>query len=438
MIRALRALILGIVLLLVTPSVSMAADCQFVLGFKAIRNLIGHDIVGECLENEHYNAIGDSVQHTTTGGLLVWRKADNWTAFTDGYRTWINGPNGLQQRLNTERFEWEADYAEITGRTVGTAMTRDALRNAEYMTRLLSPSATVFSGADVRLQDGLYESVSKIEYPDGTARDQPISLELKDDARFFAFGDINGDGLGDAAVIMHVYQGGNSLYSYLTAVLNEGGVPKHVASRFLGLKFGLDSIGIENGIVTLRTLELAPDDPNCCPTLEVIRTFRLTGGELQLLSEVSPNAVPTPTPLPVFQVQCPDGESEQAKYRTNLLKNMPGYLADYHVARHKLQFRTMTWACEYYMALGYTITEEFAVLYRTNVKYHYDGLEDSHKPRYLVWCAIEEDLLGNEEALNDFRRLLRYRNEGAAFTEWFEYSFAGCRKAFAGKVAPSP
>ena len=80
------------------------------LGFKALRDLIGHDIVGECLENEHHGANGDALQHTT-GGLLVWRKADNWTAFTDGYRTWINGPNGLVQRLNTERFEWEADYS---------------------------------------------------------------------------------------------------------------------------------------------------------------------------------------------------------------------------------------------------------------------------------------------------------------------------------------
>ena len=108
--RTIRALLLGIALLLVTPSVSLAADCQFVLGFKSLRDLIGHDIVGECLDNEHYNVIGDSNQHTT-GGLLAWRKADNWTAFTDGYRTWVNGPNGLQQRLNTERFEWEADYA---------------------------------------------------------------------------------------------------------------------------------------------------------------------------------------------------------------------------------------------------------------------------------------------------------------------------------------
>ena len=70
----------------------------------------GHGIVGECLESEHYNEIGHSAQQTT-GGLLVWRKADKWTAFTDGYRTWINGPNGLEQRLNTEFLLWEAENA---------------------------------------------------------------------------------------------------------------------------------------------------------------------------------------------------------------------------------------------------------------------------------------------------------------------------------------
>ncbi len=26
---------------------------------------------------------------------MAWRKADNWTAFTNGYKTWLNGPNGL-------------------------------------------------------------------------------------------------------------------------------------------------------------------------------------------------------------------------------------------------------------------------------------------------------------------------------------------------------
>ena len=100
-----------LLLLLFTSQVSATDHCEFRLGFNTLRDLIGHDIVGECLENEHYNAIGDSNQQTT-GGLMAWRKADNWTAFTDGYRTWVNGPFGVKQRLNTERYFWEGDYAD--------------------------------------------------------------------------------------------------------------------------------------------------------------------------------------------------------------------------------------------------------------------------------------------------------------------------------------
>ena len=104
------AVFLGLILFLLMSTSVSAAECQFVLGFATLRDLIGHEIIGECLEIEHYEANGDSVQQTT-GGLLVWRKADNWTAFTDGYRTWINGPNGLEQRLNIEYLPWEAENA---------------------------------------------------------------------------------------------------------------------------------------------------------------------------------------------------------------------------------------------------------------------------------------------------------------------------------------
>ncbi len=109
--RLLACVLFSLCVAVLTAATAHAApECQFVLGFKALRDLVGHEIVGECLENERHNASGDGVQQTT-GGLLVWRKADNWTAFTDGYRTWINGPNGLQTRLNTQRFPWEFDYA---------------------------------------------------------------------------------------------------------------------------------------------------------------------------------------------------------------------------------------------------------------------------------------------------------------------------------------
>ena len=111
--RPLTSLFLLLFLLITTVSPALAAPprsehCEFVLGFKTIHDLIP-DRVGECLENERHNPVNGDTLQRTTGGLLVWRKSDNWTAFTDGYHTWVNGPNGLQQRLNTERFPWEND-----------------------------------------------------------------------------------------------------------------------------------------------------------------------------------------------------------------------------------------------------------------------------------------------------------------------------------------
>jgi hypothetical protein len=89
-----------------------AEGCQFVLGFATLERMIPQQ-VGQCLEDEQHNPNnGDGLQHTT-GGLIVWRKADNFTAFTDGYRTWVNGPYGIQERLNTQRFRWEANPARL-------------------------------------------------------------------------------------------------------------------------------------------------------------------------------------------------------------------------------------------------------------------------------------------------------------------------------------
>jgi hypothetical protein len=93
------------------PSVSaqpvLAEDCEFLLGFKDLHDLIP-SVVGDCIEDETHNPENGDALQRTTGGLLVWRKADNWTAFTNGATTWLNGPNGLQSRSNSDRFPWEA------------------------------------------------------------------------------------------------------------------------------------------------------------------------------------------------------------------------------------------------------------------------------------------------------------------------------------------
>ena len=98
-------LLVAAIILTWTGIASAESTPEFKLGFKALADQIP-DIVGQPLEDEHYGPNGDSLQQTTTG-LMVWRKADNWTAFTDGTRTWVNGPNGVQDRPNDMRFAWE-------------------------------------------------------------------------------------------------------------------------------------------------------------------------------------------------------------------------------------------------------------------------------------------------------------------------------------------
>ena len=87
---------------------AQTTGCTFVLGFDSLRQLVGAPVVGSCLEDQRFAANGDA-QQQTSGGLLVWRKADNWTAFTDGSQTWLNGPMGIQRRSNEQRFVWEGD-----------------------------------------------------------------------------------------------------------------------------------------------------------------------------------------------------------------------------------------------------------------------------------------------------------------------------------------
>ena len=108
--RLVAAIIAGLLVMLAAPAAA-ADECEFVLGFATIKTLItlseGQDRVGQCEENERFDPATGQATQQTAGGALVWRKADNWTAFSDGQRTWINGPLGLQSRPDGDRFDWE-------------------------------------------------------------------------------------------------------------------------------------------------------------------------------------------------------------------------------------------------------------------------------------------------------------------------------------------
>jgi hypothetical protein len=92
--------------------VAAPPGCRFTLGFKTLHDLLPAR-VGACRDDEQFQPLSaEAVQHTS-GGLLVWRKADNGTAFTDGSQTWLLGPYGLQQRPNNRRFAWESNRQHL-------------------------------------------------------------------------------------------------------------------------------------------------------------------------------------------------------------------------------------------------------------------------------------------------------------------------------------
>lgn len=110
-------------------------DCEYRGGFKTLHDLIP-DVVGDCLENERHDpTTGDGLQWTAHG-ILLWRKADNWTAFTDGPTTWVLGPDGVQSRPSSARFPWEGGAGGLPATPETPAVVQQAVADASQRTGL--------------------------------------------------------------------------------------------------------------------------------------------------------------------------------------------------------------------------------------------------------------------------------------------------------------
>jgi hypothetical protein len=254
------ALLLAQPTLLLHPLRAQAADCRFVLGFQTIHDLIPA-IVGDCLGDEQHDPLTGDGSQATTGGLLVWRKAENYTAFTDGNRTWINGPYGLQSRLNTERLSWET-------------LTIDALKNATY--QFFDDTSSTYTAA---LSGGRFERRFD------PARGSYVLLVLEEPS--VAFGDVYGDGGNGAVAVISANLGGSGTWKYLEVVVNRLGQPAYVASQNLGDRVRVNGITISSGVITVDLLTQGLGAGRCCPNVRVSQTFQLQGDQLVQVSPVA-------------------------------------------------------------------------------------------------------------------------------------------------------
>ncbi len=143
---------------------------------------------------------------------------------------------------------------------VAAALTPDMLRNMEFKLPVNQKT--------VRLVDGRYEAGSGADYLLVTMAD-PI-----------AFGDMNGDGLADAALILGENMGGSGVFESLVVVLNQGGVPTQWADTQIGDRVKVNTIAIQDQQVRMDMLVPGPNDPMCCPSLAETQTYRLTKGGL--------------------------------------------------------------------------------------------------------------------------------------------------------------
>jgi hypothetical protein len=110
----------------------------------------------------------------------------------------------------------------------------------------------------------------------------------------YAVGDIDSDGVSDAAVVLATTTGGSGTFLDLALVLNRDGQPVNAATLFLGDRVPVDRIRIVEGEIQVDLTMHGPADPMCCPSLEVTRRFRYESGEVVEIGMGADSADDTP------------------------------------------------------------------------------------------------------------------------------------------------
>ncbi|MBB6098874.1 hypothetical protein HNR42_002309 [Deinobacterium chartae] len=129
-----------------------------------------------------------------------------------------------------------------------------------------------------------------------------------------AYGDLNGDGLEDAAVVLGSAAGGSGVFLSLAAVLNEQGRAVNVASEFLGERAEVRGLYVDNGRVSLDLRWPAPAESQERGSMPVTLTYRLEGARLR--AEVRPLMVELEGgERCVPQLEGPGGMEETLLYR---------------------------------------------------------------------------------------------------------------------------
>jgi hypothetical protein len=146
---------------------------------------------------------------------------------------------------------------------------------SEALLRNMTYQSSYFN-IPITLQDGHYR------YADD------MSVQTVDMLSEIAFGDLNGDGLNDAVVLLGENGGGSGTFVSLVAILNQNGQAVQAGSIMVDDRPRINSLSISNGQIMLDGFIHSLSDFLANPTLAVMLTYHLDDNGLQLLSQTTP------------------------------------------------------------------------------------------------------------------------------------------------------
>lgn len=125
----------------------------------------------------------------------------------------------------------------------------------------------------IKLNNGFYE---KDDPESGTRFNVGVLHE------FITFADVNNDGKEEGLSLLWLNSEGSGVFTYLIIVSDTG---ENLATEFLGDRIKAKSLSVTQNNISINLITQAPEEPFCCPTLEVINTYKLNQNKLELISQ---------------------------------------------------------------------------------------------------------------------------------------------------------
>ena len=137
----------------------------------------------------------------------------------------------------------------------------------------------------VQLVDGRWEGDPFV--PGGASRP---SVSMVPDFR--RTGDLDGDGVPEAVVVLVQSSGGSGSFKYIAAVTRRNGEIRNLATHGLGDRVTIHGADIQDGVLRLNVLRAGEGDAMCCPTAAAGHAFTLRDGRFVAAGEGSGSALP--------------------------------------------------------------------------------------------------------------------------------------------------